>query len=175
MDKSEAERWDALKMSRRKPGTGCAGLVVDGVGLYCDPHSDTDNERWRREEDEWAAWETLELHRHRFPDAVDPKFREKFTSWQGWMMFLLPRIAKHYGVDKEKVLLGWTRHHAPTIIYEQTGEIWIPKPTPEIPQPGPRLKPGQPCKHPGCLAHVTHPCEGCGRTGGLYDDEREQQ
>jgi hypothetical protein len=21
----------------------------------------------------------------------------------------------------------------------------------------------QPCVHPGCLHHVTHPCEGCGR------------
>jgi hypothetical protein len=25
---------------------------------------------------------------------------------------------------------------------------------------------GQPCKHPGCLKHVTHPCEGCGRYVG---------
>ncbi len=23
-----------------------------------------------------------------------------------------------------------------------------------------------PCEHPGCLRHVSHPCEGCGRTGG---------
>lgn len=22
---------------------------------------------------------------------------------------------------------------------------------------------GQPCSHPGCLNHVTHPCDGCGR------------
>lgn len=25
---------------------------------------------------------------------------------------------------------------------------------------------GEPCSHPGCLNHVTHPCEGCGRVGG---------
>lgn len=25
---------------------------------------------------------------------------------------------------------------------------------------------GQPCDHPGCLNHVTHPCEGCGRVAG---------
>ncbi len=33
---------------------------------------------------------------------------------------------------------------------------------------------GQPCKHKGCLNHISHPCEGCGRTGGkgviYYDD-----
>lgn len=23
-----------------------------------------------------------------------------------------------------------------------------------------------PCGHPGCLSHVSHPCEGCGRLGG---------
>jgi hypothetical protein len=26
--------------------------------------------------------------------------------------------------------------------------------------------PGEPCDHPGCLSHVSHPCEGCGRVGG---------
>ena len=28
------------------------------------------------------------------------------------------------------------------------------------------LRDGQPCSHPGCLSHITHPCEGCGRIGG---------
>jgi hypothetical protein len=30
------------------------------------------------------------------------------------------------------------------------------------------LRPDQPCAHPGCLSHVSHPCEGCGRTAGKY-------
>ena len=28
------------------------------------------------------------------------------------------------------------------------------------------LPDGVPCKHPGCLHHVSHPCEGCGRVAG---------
>jgi hypothetical protein len=28
------------------------------------------------------------------------------------------------------------------------------------------LRDGEPCSHPGCLSHVSHPCEGCGRTAG---------
>jgi hypothetical protein len=24
---------------------------------------------------------------------------------------------------------------------------------------------GEPCKHPGCKAHYSHPCEACGRIG----------
>lgn len=29
-----------------------------------------------------------------------------------------------------------------------------------------KLERGEPCSHPGCLSHVSHPCEGCGRVGG---------
>lgn len=25
------------------------------------------------------------------------------------------------------------------------------------------LRDGEPCDHPGCASHVSHPCEGCGR------------
>ena len=25
---------------------------------------------------------------------------------------------------------------------------------------------GEPCSHAGCLSHITHPCEGCGRIAG---------
>lgn len=28
-----------------------------------------------------------------------------------------------------------------------------------------RYKDGEPCDHPGCCSHITHPCEGCGRIG----------
>ena len=31
----------------------------------------------------------------------------------------------------------------------------------------------QPCQHSGCLSHQSHPCEGCGRTGGLYPTQAE--
>ncbi len=29
------------------------------------------------------------------------------------------------------------------------------------------LENGVPCNHPGCLNHVTHPCERCGRVAGV--------
>ena len=28
------------------------------------------------------------------------------------------------------------------------------------------LRDGEPCPHTGCLNHITHPCEGCGRVAG---------
>ena len=33
--------------------------------------------------------------------------------------------------------------------------------------------PGEPCRHPGCLSHISHPCEVCGRIAGrtLTTDE----
>ena len=30
----------------------------------------------------------------------------------------------------------------------------------------PTLRDGEPCSHSGCLRHLMHPCEGCGRVGG---------
>lgn len=33
------------------------------------------------------------------------------------------------------------------------------------------LKDGEPCRHVGCLNHRSHPCEGCGRVGGIYKRE----
>ena len=32
------------------------------------------------------------------------------------------------------------------------------------------LKDGEPCDHPGCLSHVTHPCEVCGRIAGRHPE-----
>jgi len=32
--------------------------------------------------------------------------------------------------------------------------------------PTDQLQPGVSCGHPGCLHHVKHPCEKCGRTAG---------
>jgi len=28
------------------------------------------------------------------------------------------------------------------------------------------LRSGEPCRHPGCLSHISHSCECCGRVGG---------
>ena len=36
------------------------------------------------------------------------------------------------------------------------------------------LPDGEPCSHPGCLSHISHPCEGCGRMGGKSVAEAER-
>lgn len=33
------------------------------------------------------------------------------------------------------------------------------------------LSKDEPCNHRGCLSHVTHPCEGCGRIAGMTELE----
>lgn len=35
------------------------------------------------------------------------------------------------------------------------------------------LRDGEPCNHPGCLAHISHPCEGCGRVCGITKNVQE--
>ena len=33
------------------------------------------------------------------------------------------------------------------------------------------LRDHQPCDHPGCLNHISHPCEGCGRVRSRMSSE----
>lgn len=33
------------------------------------------------------------------------------------------------------------------------------------------LRDGEPCDHRGCLSHISHPREGCGRVGGRRTEE----
>ena len=40
----------------------------------------------------------------------------------------------------------------------------------EINKTSKQLRDGEPCGHPGCLAHISHPCEVCGRIGGRMDE-----
>lgn len=37
-----------------------------------------------------------------------------------------------------------------------------------------RLRDREPCSHPGCLSHISHPCEGCGRIGGKSPKDYEK-
>lgn len=37
-----------------------------------------------------------------------------------------------------------------------------------------KLREGEACGHPGCLSHISHPCEGCGRIGGRRTIGRSQ-
>lgn len=47
----------------------------------------------------------------------------------------------------------------PGILTPDDGLLWI--------SAGKALRDGEACSHPGCLAHLSHPCEGCGRIGGV--------
>lgn len=35
------------------------------------------------------------------------------------------------------------------------------------------LREGEPCSHKGCLNHISHPCEKCGRIGGKYATQEQ--
>lgn len=160
MNAKEAQQWEDLFMKFRTDKEGCGRLIIDGVPFYCHSHSDAKDETFKREEDEYAAMETLEWHRKKFPD-IPVLFVPYCNSWQSWMMFLLPHVCKHYGVSKDTVLMDWTKHFGVGLFYEFKKRMEMLE----------RLKPGEPCDHPGCLAHVSHPCEGCGRIAGGMDGD----
>jgi len=41
--------------------------------------------------------------------------------------------------------------------------------------PTKRYRDGEPCHHLGCLSHVSHPCEGCGRVAGKTPNDRVER
>ena len=51
----------------------------------------------------------------------------------------------------------------PSNISQKLWDDWV-KNLPSKPLPD-----GIPCSHHGCLDHVTHPCEGCGRIAGMTE------
>lgn len=49
-------------------------------------------------------------------------------------------------------------------------ETGLPVAVPLVTQWPTMPRPGEPCGHPGCASHLSHPCEGCGRyAAGLAD------
>lgn len=48
----------------------------------------------------------------------------------------------------------------------QHGHRYLMKTTNDLKSAIGQLRDGEPCEHPGCLSHVSHPCEGCGRIAG---------
>ena len=63
--------------------------------------------------------------------------------------------------DKETNRPGWTQEAVDFA-------CCLPSKCKKLSLPGETvtLSSGEPCSHPGCLSHVSHPCEGCGRIEG---------
>ena len=78
-------------------------------------------------------------------------FLKEINKWQG--MAKAEKIAGNY--TKEQFALG--------VLYGlRAAQAMIEHAS----QPSNAADPLQPCDHPGCENHVSHPCEGCGRQWG---------
>lgn len=69
-------------------------------------------------EPEWAVHNAMDalmaIMRHRPPaDLVDQYHLRPI--WQDWMMFILPHVAEHFGVNRYDVLSKWIKEWAPSI------------------------------------------------------------
>ena len=86
-------------------------------------------------------------------------------------------VTKHISLSEEasEILLSALLTSRPDPRKPLPATKLLPIPQPEkgdpasltpVPKPTRVLKPGEPCDHPGCLSHVSHPCESCGRIAG---------
>ena len=93
-------------------------LVIAGHAFPVRARSDAPTEEGRREENlHFAACDSLEELRK---VKVPPYFRENCTvdTWQSWLMFLLPRVAKHFEVDREELAYTWAKHYGVGLAFE---------------------------------------------------------
>jgi hypothetical protein len=105
----------------------CKGIVFesDRLTILCKPHCDYTNpadpqeqENTVREENEWAASETLgRLVVHKWPEVPPPWVGSAAVeSWQSYLMHLLKPVCRHYAVNDEVVLGKFRRHYLMSIM-----------------------------------------------------------
>lgn len=88
-------------------------LVIYGFALSAVPRSDAPDETGRRAENLLFAMETIEnLRRRPIPS----------WSWQQWMLYAAPYVARHYAVEKDGLLAAWTKHCGPSLFLSQAPE-----------------------------------------------------
>lgn len=97
----------------------------DNLRITCEEHCDYKNvadpeeeERIVREENEWAAMETLgRVVVYKWPE-VPPMWTDTpaTESWQSYLMYLLKPICRHYQVNDDNVLAKFMRHYLMTIM-----------------------------------------------------------
>lgn len=105
----------------------CEGIIFerDKLRILCHSHCyyrnplDIEEEtKVRREEDEWAAMETLgRLVVYKWPEVPEPWTDAQIVgTWQNYLMYLLKPVCRHYAVSDDTVLAMFMRHYLPSII-----------------------------------------------------------
>lgn len=101
-------------------------LVVHNIALPARARSNAASEEYRREEDlHFNARDTLEDLRKMWPLSgvyADLVERGGLKTWQDWMMYLLPHVAKHYGLHRNDVLEKWVHHYGISLCFDRMAE-----------------------------------------------------
>lgn len=75
------------------------------------------------------------------------------------------KFVKQFQEEEDQKIFQWLKNLAETSRIEQEEINKLRENNPSA------LPLDIPCKHPGCLHHRTHPCEGCGRMHGEFSKE----
>lgn len=68
--------------------------------------------------------------------------------------------------ESEDAARVWLASYGVSESYKQEHYQIIPITSIHLSRKASTLRDGVACEHPGCLRHISHPCEGCGRIGG---------
>ncbi len=96
-------------------------LLIDNYAFPSEPVCDDPRESVRLEENEWNAREALWSAVQTWPwGFATRRLAEKYglKTWQAWLMFVHARVAKYYGVDRDKLLSSFLAHYGPSPLVE---------------------------------------------------------
>ena len=89
-------------------------IVIDNLHFPVLKKSDNPDEKGRIEEDGYSAATALDMFKSWWGHTNVNMLVERrgLKTWQEWVMFALPHIAKFYNVDRKLVMKEWTRSYA---------------------------------------------------------------
>lgn len=101
-----------------------------------------------------------------WPNGMDEKASQALWPW-GEQWRKIPRIGE--GIDRPRCMVKaialLMAELDRMLRNEWRGHPMARNQEPEATTTWRQLKDGEPCDHPGCSSHQTHPCERCGRVG----------
>lgn len=93
-------------------------IVIDNLAFPCGAPSDSKDPKHRHAENlHLNGPQMLEDARFNWcrvsiQSVYQPTLkRNGITTWQSFMMFMLPHVAKHYGVERHELLKAWMANY----------------------------------------------------------------
>lgn len=99
------------------------GLMIDHCLFPLAPANEGDDPLDKADNELFALQGLEEMLRHMPPSTMIHRY--EIDTWQKWLMFLVPHVAQHYGVEREKLVSAWMDNWWPSIVSGDEIPVWL--------------------------------------------------